>query len=116
MLNIWRRIEEIEKLLQHEDITGYKIEINTSDKNYILDKPEQEQQHTNAIGFTIPNEDEEWLNFMDRELLEIKEKILKFCNRYEVKDFTVYLQQESRYIVDGKYSLNTTNVDLEVKV
>nr|DAH03047.1 MAG TPA: hypothetical protein [Caudoviricetes sp.]DAS26345.1 MAG TPA: hypothetical protein [Caudoviricetes sp.] len=53
---------------------------------------------------------------MDRELLEIKEKILKFCNRYEVKDFTVYLQQESRYIVDGKYSLNTTNVDLEVKV
>lgn len=24
-----------------------------------LDKPEQEQHHTNAIGFTIPNEDEE---------------------------------------------------------
>lgn len=53
---------------------------------------------------------------MDRELLEIKEKILKFCNRYDVKDFTVHLQQESRYIVDSKYSLNTTDVDLEVRV
>lgn len=55
---MWKRIEEIEKLLQHEDITGYRIEINTSDKNYLLDKPEQEQ-HTNAIGFSIPSKSDE---------------------------------------------------------
>ena len=59
MLNIWKRIEEIEKLLQHEDITGYRIEINTSDKNYLLDKPEREEQHTNAIGFSIPSKSDE---------------------------------------------------------
>lgn len=58
MLNIWKRIEEIEKLLQDEEITGYRIEINTVDKMYLLDKPEQEKQNTNAIGFSIPNRNE----------------------------------------------------------
>lgn len=58
MLNIYSRIEEIEKLLQHEDITGYRIEINTEEKNYLIDKPEQEQQHTNVIGFQIPSKNE----------------------------------------------------------
>lgn len=58
MLNIYSRIEEMEKLLQHEDITGYRIEINTEEKNYLIDKPEQEQQHTNAIGFQIPSKNE----------------------------------------------------------
>lgn len=62
MLNIWKRIEEIEKLLQDEEITGYRIEINTADKNYLVDKPERERQNTYAIGFEIPskNEYEEW--------------------------------------------------------
>lgn len=58
MLNIWKRIEEIEKLLQDEEITGYRIEINTVDKMYLLDKPEREKQNTNAIGFEIPNRNE----------------------------------------------------------
>lgn len=58
MLNIYSRIEEIEKLLQHEDITGYRIEINTEEKNYLVDKPEQEQQHTNAVGFQMPSKNE----------------------------------------------------------
>lgn len=58
MLNVWKRIEEIEKLLQNEEITGYRIEINTVDKMYLLDKPEQEKQNTNAIGFSIPNRNE----------------------------------------------------------
>lgn len=58
MLNIYSRIEEIEKLLQHEDIIGYRIEINTEEKNYLVDKPEQEKVYTNAIGFTIPSKNE----------------------------------------------------------
>lgn len=58
MLNIWKRIEEIEKLLQDEEITGYRIEINTVDKMYLLDKPEREKQNTNVIGFEIPNKNE----------------------------------------------------------
>lgn len=58
MLNIWKRIEEIEKLLKHKDITGYRIEINTEEKNYLLDKPEQEKVNTNAIGFQIPSKNE----------------------------------------------------------
>ena len=58
MLNVLKRIEEIEKLLQNEEITGYRIEINTVDKMYLLDKPEQEKQNTNAIGFSIPNRNE----------------------------------------------------------
>ena len=58
MLNIWKRIEEIEKILEHEDITGYRIEINTAKKNYLLDNPEQEQHHTNAIGFMIPSKND----------------------------------------------------------
>lgn len=57
MLNVWKRIEEIEKLLEHEEITGYRIEINTVDKMYLLDKPEREK-NTNAIGFEIPNRNE----------------------------------------------------------
>lgn len=61
MLNIYSRLDEIEKLLQHEEITGYRIEINTVDKTYLLNKPEQEKQNINAIGFHIPgcNEYEE---------------------------------------------------------
>ena len=55
MLNVLKRIEEIEKLLQNEEITGYRIEINTVDKMYLLDKPEREKQNTNAIGFEIPS-------------------------------------------------------------
>ena len=60
MLNIWKRIEEIEKLLEHEKITGYRIQINTKEKNYLLDKPEQEEEENviNAIGFEIPNKHE----------------------------------------------------------
>ena len=52
MLNVLKRIE---KLLEHEEITGYRIEINTVDKMYLLDKPEREKQNTNAIGFEIPS-------------------------------------------------------------
>ena len=55
---MWKRIEEIEKLLQHEDITGYRIEINTPKKNYLLDKPEQEKINTNAIGFHIQSKND----------------------------------------------------------
>ncbi len=58
MLLIWKRIEEIEKLLQHEDITGYRIEIDTVDKMYLLDKHEPEKVNTNAIGFSIPSKNE----------------------------------------------------------
>lgn len=59
MLNIWKRIEEIEKLLEHAEITGYRIQINTKEKNYLLDKPEQEEENViNAIGFEIPNKNE----------------------------------------------------------
>ncbi len=58
MLNIYSRIEEIEKLLQHEDIIGYRIEINTEEKNYLVDKPEQEKVNTNAVGFQIPSKNE----------------------------------------------------------
>lgn len=58
MLSIYSRIGEIEKILQHKDITGYRIEINTEEKNYLLDKPEQEKENTNAIGFQIPNRNE----------------------------------------------------------
>lgn len=58
MLDIWKRIDKIEKILQHENITGYRIEINTLDKNYLLDKPEKENIHTNAIGFQIPSKNE----------------------------------------------------------
>lgn len=58
MLNIWRRIDEIEKLLQHEDITGYRIEINTEEKNYLVDKPEQEKVYTNVVGFQMPSKNE----------------------------------------------------------
>ena len=43
MLNIYSRLDEIEKLLQHEEITGYRIEINTVDKTYLLYKSEQEK-------------------------------------------------------------------------
>ena len=54
MLNIWKRIEEIEKLLQDEEITGYRIEINTLDKMYLLDKPEREKQNTKQKpAFTV---------------------------------------------------------------
>lgn len=57
MLKIWKKIEEIEKLLKHEEITGYRIQINTKEKNYLLDKPELEEEEnvTNAIGFKIPS-------------------------------------------------------------
>ncbi len=60
MLNIWKRIEEIEKLLEHAEITGYRIQINTKEKNYLLDKAEQEEEENviNAIGFEIPNKNE----------------------------------------------------------
>ena len=59
MLNIYARIDEIEKLLQHEDITSYRIEINTAKKNYLIDMSEQEKTETNTIGFKIPNRKEE---------------------------------------------------------
>ena len=52
MLNV---LKKIEKILEHEEITGYRIEINTVDKMYLLDKPEREKQNTNAIGFEIPS-------------------------------------------------------------
>lgn len=55
---MFKILEQIEKLLQDEEITGYRIEINTESKNYLLDKPEQEKQNTNAIGFSIPNRNE----------------------------------------------------------
>ena len=58
MLNVLKRIEEIEKLLQNEETTGYRIEINTVDKMYLLDKPEQEKQNTNAIGFEMPSKND----------------------------------------------------------
>ena len=55
---IFKILEEIEELLNKKEITGYRIEINTVDKMYLLDKPEQEKQNTNAIGFSIPNRNE----------------------------------------------------------
>lgn len=58
MLNVLKKIEEIEKLLQNEEITGYRIEINTVDKMYLLDKPEQEKQNTNVIGFEMPSKND----------------------------------------------------------
>ncbi len=58
MLNIYGRIDEIEKLMGHEKITGYKIEIYTEEKNYVVYKPEQEKINTNAVGFEIPNKNE----------------------------------------------------------
>lgn len=60
MLRVWKKIEEIEKLLEHKEITGYRIQINTKEKNYLLDKPEpqEEENFTNAIGFEIPNKNE----------------------------------------------------------
>lgn len=55
MLNV---LKKIEKILEHEEITGYRIEINTVDKMYLLDKPEQEKQNTNAIGFEMPSKND----------------------------------------------------------
>lgn len=55
---IFKILEEIEELLNKKEITGYRIEINTADKNYLIDKLEQEKQNTNAIGFSIPNRNE----------------------------------------------------------
>lgn len=55
---IFKILEEIEELLNKKEITGYRIEINTADKMYLLDKPEQEKQNTNAIGFTIPSKND----------------------------------------------------------
>ena len=55
---MFKILEQIEKLLQDEEITGYRTEINTADKNYLIDKLEQEKQNTNAIGFSIPSKNE----------------------------------------------------------
>lgn len=55
---MFKILEEIEKLLNKKEITRYRIEINTVNKMYLLDKPEQEKQNTNAIGFSIPNRNE----------------------------------------------------------
>lgn len=55
---IFKILEEIEELLNKKEITGYRIEINTADKNYLIDKLEQEKQNTNAIGFTIPSKND----------------------------------------------------------
>lgn len=55
---IFKILEEIEELLNKKEITGYRIEINTVNKMYLLDKPEQEKQNTYAIGFSIPNRNE----------------------------------------------------------
>ena len=55
---MFKILEEIEELLNKKEITGYRIEINTENKNYLLDKPEQEKQNTNAIGFVVPNQNE----------------------------------------------------------
>lgn len=55
MLNV---LKKIEKILEHEEITGYRIEINTVDKMYLLDKSEQEKQNTNAIGFEMPSKND----------------------------------------------------------
>lgn len=55
---IFKILEEIEELLNKKEITGYRIEINTENKNYLLDKPEQEKQNTNAIGFEMPNKND----------------------------------------------------------
>lgn len=53
---------------------------------------------------------------MDIELLEIKKKILNFCNKYQIKNFTVYLQQEKQYADNEKIQLITSDVDLEIEV
>lgn len=55
---IFKILEEIEELLNKKEITGYRIEINTADKNYLVDKPERERQNTYAIGFEIPSKNE----------------------------------------------------------
>lgn len=55
---IFKILEEIERLLNKKEITGYRVEINTADKNYLVDKPERERQNTYAIGFSIPNRNE----------------------------------------------------------
>lgn len=56
---IFKILEKIEELLNKKEISGYRIEINTVDKNYLLDKPEREEQHANAIGFEIPSKNDE---------------------------------------------------------
>lgn len=60
-MEIYKILEKIEKILENKKITGYKLEINTVEKNYLLDKPEQEKADTYAIGFQIPsrNDNEE---------------------------------------------------------
>ena len=55
---MFKILEEIEKLLNKKEITGYRIEINTADKNYLVDKPERERQNTYAIGFEILSKNE----------------------------------------------------------
>lgn len=55
---MFKILEEIERLLNKKEITGYRVEINTADKNYLIDKPEQEKQNTNVIGFEIPSKNE----------------------------------------------------------
>ena len=52
---------------------------------------------------------------MEKELFEIKEKILKFCNKYKVKNINIYLQQEERYLVDD-FNIITKDIDLEIDV
>ena len=66
MDNIYSKLSRIEKILKNaDDITAYKIQVNTTENSYSLVKYEQERTNTNAIGFEMPNsrdEDiEEWL-------------------------------------------------------
>ena len=55
---MFKILEEIERLLNKKEITGYRVEINTADKNYLVGKPEQEKKNTYAIGFEMPNKSE----------------------------------------------------------
>ncbi len=53
---------------------------------------------------------------MEKELLEIKEKILNVCNKYSIKNMTIYLQQERTFICEESEKIITKDIDLEIEI
>lgn len=53
---------------------------------------------------------------MEKDLLEIKEKIFEVCNKYSIKNMTIYLQQERRIEIGECEKLITNDVDLEIEI
>jgi len=53
---------------------------------------------------------------MEKDLLEIKEKIFEVCNKYSIKNMTIYLQQERKIVLGKSEKIITNDVDLEIEL